>query len=107
MLSWLIRHKLITIFHTGVHTNTMNYTLIKGTFHVVGQSPDGDSLKFRASNPKSWDKIITENREKLLENMEENEGVVQLRLQGVDALETHYSPPPARPPSPGHEPPAP
>ncbi|MEM7534918.1 MAG: hypothetical protein AAF639_22260 [Chloroflexota bacterium] len=77
----------------------MNYTLIKGTFHVVGQSPDGDSLKFRASNPKNWDKIITENREELLENMEENEGVVQLRLQGVDALETHYSPPPARPPS--------
>jgi hypothetical protein len=71
----------------------MNYTLIKGSFHVVGQSPDGDSLKFRAANAMLWDCIPTENREIFIKNFKENAGVVQLRLEGIDALETHYTPP--------------
>ena len=72
----------------------MNYTLIKGTFHIVGQSPDGDSIKFKANNSARWDEIVTEHRERLEENIAKEDGFVQLRLQGVDALETHYSPPP-------------
>jgi len=76
----------------------MKYTLIKGTFHVVGQSPDGDSIKFRANNPARWDSLVTEHRERLNANLEKEDGVLQLRLQGVDALETHYSPPPISPP---------
>src|SRR5688572_8021411 len=71
----------------------MNYTLIKGSFHVVGQSPDGDSLKFRATNSMLWDSIPTENREIFLRNFKEQSGVVNLRLEGIDALETHYTPP--------------
>jgi hypothetical protein len=71
----------------------MNYTLIKGSFHVVGQSPDGDSIKFRAANAMLWDCIPTENRELFLKNFKENAGVVQLRLEAIDALETHYTPP--------------
>ncbi len=70
----------------------MTYYLIKGSFHVVGYSPDGDSIKFKANNPKRWDKIQTEFRDKFQANLEGDNGAVQLRLQGVDALETHYSP---------------
>lgn len=77
----------------------MDYHLIKGTFHVVGYSPDGDSLKFRANNPKNWDKINTNHRGKFEQNLASDGELVQLRLQGVDALETHYSPPPLKTPS--------
>ncbi|MGB1253110.1 MAG: thermonuclease family protein [Candidatus Promineifilaceae bacterium] len=70
----------------------MDYYLIKGTFHVVGYSPDGDSIKFRASNPKNWNKIDTDFRKKFDQQLASDHGLVQLRLQGVDALETHYSP---------------
>lgn len=71
----------------------MNYILIKGTYHIVGQSPDADSVKFRASNPALWQQIDTENRAIFERRIAEDNGVIQLRLQGIDALETHYSPP--------------
>jgi hypothetical protein len=70
----------------------MKYTLIKGTFHVVGYSPDGDSLMFKARNQARWDKIVTDHREMLEEKLTHEGGALQLRLQGIDALETHYSP---------------
>jgi hypothetical protein len=70
----------------------MKYILIKGTFHVVGYSPDGDSLMFKAKNPARWDKIVTDHREVLEEKLTQESGALQLRLQGIDALETHYSP---------------
>jgi endonuclease YncB( thermonuclease family) len=72
----------------------MTYTLIKGYFYVVGYSPDGDSIKFQAKNQTRWNKITTEHREKFAENLAEDNGIITLRLQGIDALETHYSPPP-------------
>lgn len=62
----------------------MPFTLIKGTFHVVGYSPDGDSVKFKAAKPANWKKI--EGRPKL----SKNKNHVQLRFEGIDALETHY-----------------
>lgn len=31
----------------------MPFFLIKGTFHVVGYQPDGDSIRFQADNPES------------------------------------------------------
>ncbi len=61
----------------------MPFTLIKGTFHVVGYSPDGDSVKFKAANPANWKKI--EGRPKL-----NKKNHVQLRFEGIDALELHY-----------------
>ncbi|MEO0899483.1 MAG: hypothetical protein AAFY71_23945 [Bacteroidota bacterium] len=76
----------------------MDYYLIKGHFHLVGYSPDGDSLMFEASNPKQWDKIVTKHRATFEEKLEEKEGSCQLRLQGVDALETHYGPAMVPPP---------
>ena len=33
----------------------MPFNLIKGTFHVVGYSPDGDSIRFRAEDLQNWD----------------------------------------------------
>lgn len=70
----------------------MKYILIKGSFHVVGFSPDGDSMMFRAENPAHWDKIGGESKDLFEEKLASAEGAVQLRLQGIDALETHYSP---------------
>lgn len=76
----------------------MDYYLIKGEFHVVGYSPDGDSLMFEADNKKHWEKIVTDHREVFNQKLEDGEGSVQLRLQGIDALETHYSPSPVSTP---------
>lgn len=71
----------------------MNYTLIKGIYYVVGQSPDGDSIKFKAANPAFWQLINSEFNDVFAQNLAAEGGMVQLRLQGVDALETHYSAP--------------
>jgi hypothetical protein len=83
----------------------MKYTLIKGNYHVVGQSPDADSIKFRADNPALWEVIDTENRAAFTQNFTAEAGVITLRLEGVDALETHYTAP-APTPAPGTTPPA-
>jgi len=32
----------------------MNYTLIRGTFHVDGYQTDGDSLRFEADSLSDW-----------------------------------------------------
>jgi len=32
----------------------MPFTIIKSTFHVLGYSPDGDSIRFRADNEANW-----------------------------------------------------
>lgn len=62
----------------------MKYKIIKGTFHVSGYSPDGDSIRFQAENPKHWDyfKWGTESSKKKAKK--------QLRFEAIDALETHY-----------------
>lgn len=62
----------------------MPFNLIKGTFHVVGYSPDGDSIRFHADHPENWD---------LLDGppVEVNaRGHAQLRIEAIDTLETHY-----------------
>jgi hypothetical protein len=62
----------------------MSFTLIKGTFHVTGYSPDGDSVRFRALDSSLWKKLsgpaVQANAR----------GHAQLRIEAVDALETHY-----------------
>lgn len=70
----------------------MKYVLIKGSFHVVGFSPDGDSMMFKAENPGHWEKIGGDSKDLFNEKLVSGDGAVQLRLQGIDALETHYSP---------------
>jgi hypothetical protein len=62
----------------------MSFFLIKGTFHVKGYSPDGDSVRFRANNSANWKKLSGPAAEL------NARGHAQLRMEAVDALETHY-----------------
>jgi endonuclease YncB( thermonuclease family) len=62
----------------------MPFILIKGTFHVVGYAPDGDSVKFHASKSTLWSKLDGP-QVKL-----DTRGNAQLRFEGIDTLETHY-----------------
>ena len=60
------------------------YKIIKGKFHVKGYSPDGDSIRFMADNHDNWNyfKWKTKNLKKRKKK--------QLRIEAIDALETHY-----------------
>ncbi|MEL6148845.1 MAG: hypothetical protein AAFU54_09095 [Chloroflexota bacterium] len=69
------------------------YTLIHGNYYVVGMSPDADSIKFRANNPDHWQLIDHDNERAFKKALNKEDGVVTIRLQGIDALETHYTPP--------------
>ena len=64
----------------------MAFTWIRGRLVVVGYSPDGDSVRFVP------DELATVRR---LENgrrvrPSERDGSIQLRLDAIDAPETHY-----------------
>ncbi|MBP6177850.1 MAG: hypothetical protein KA473_14815 [Anaerolineales bacterium] len=60
------------------------YKVIAGTFHVKGYQPDGDSIRFQANKPEHWDffEWETETDKKTKKK--------QLRVESIDALETHY-----------------
>lgn len=61
----------------------MSFRVIKGTFHVTGYSPDGDSIRFKADNDEHWDKVFG--------RVELNaKGHAQLRIEAIDTLETHF-----------------
>jgi len=62
----------------------LSFTLIKGTFHVAGYSPDGDSIRFKAKDSALWKKLSGPAVEL------NARGHAQLRIEAVDALETHY-----------------
>jgi hypothetical protein len=64
----------------------MPFTVIEGVYHVVGKSPDGDSVGFRANDPANWTKLSGPPT-KL-----NGQGVAQLRFEAIDALETHFTP---------------
>lgn len=62
----------------------MPFHLIKGTFHVVGYSPDGDSIRFQADDRDNWN-LLDGPRVQL-----NARGYAQLRIEAIDTLETHY-----------------
>jgi len=62
----------------------MPFVVIKGTFHVEGYSPDGDSIRFRADDKEHWSKLSGRPAEL---NAKEH---AQLRFEAIDTLETHY-----------------
>ncbi|MCM6773721.1 hypothetical protein NDR87_09590 [Nocardia sp. CDC159] len=66
----------------------MPFLVIEGTFRAKGAQPDGDSVRFRPDNPAEWDLVGGEHPVR-----RNAAGVAQLRLDGIDALETHYTPP--------------
>lgn len=70
----------------------MPYLVVAGQFHLfykskrhVGSRPDGDSMWFRPTNPKQLKSI---EKRKVDYN---KGGFVQLRFEGIDALELHYN----------------
>ena len=62
----------------------MSFKVIKGTFHVVGYSPDGDSVRFKALNPAAWSSL---DGIKVKLHTKQH---AQLRIEAIDTLETHY-----------------
>lgn len=65
----------------------MPMLVISGAYKIVGASPDGDSVRFYPDSPEQWDLLrgrrVRRNRS----------GGAQLRLDGIDTLETHCRPP--------------
>ena len=61
------------------------FRIIKGTFHVAGFQPDGDSIRFRAEKSSQWAHFKWKKLPKRKNPM------VQIRLEGIDAVETHYN----------------
>jgi len=65
-------------------THMAQYKVIAGTFHVKGFQPDGDSIRFQANKQENWDFFKWDTAA--------NKAVKkkQLRVESIDALETHY-----------------
>jgi hypothetical protein len=59
---------------------------IPGSYKVVGASPDGDSVRFYPDDPTVFQRAGLPVRLNA-------HGGAQLRLDAIDALETHYTPP--------------
>lgn len=64
----------------------MPMVLISGRYRIVGASPDGDSVRFYPDDPTAFATAGIDVKANA-------GGGVQLRLDGIDALETHYTPP--------------
>jgi endonuclease YncB( thermonuclease family) len=63
-----------------------NLLCLRGELVVVGKSPDGDSIRFRPDSPELVRRL--ENGERARAS---SDGTFQLRLDGIDAPETHYN----------------
>jgi endonuclease YncB( thermonuclease family) len=63
----------------------MPFTLIRGTYKPNAGTPDGDSLRFLADDLALWKKL--EGAPVELGTGAETKNTVQLRLEGIDAIE--------------------
>ncbi|WP_328417661.1 thermonuclease family protein [Streptomyces violaceus] len=63
----------------------MPMVLIEGVFRLKGTGPDGDTVRFVADNPADWNLVSGKNP---LDTTAAGEA--KIRLEGIDALETHY-----------------
>jgi hypothetical protein len=63
----------------------MPFVLIRGSYHVKGFAPDGDSVRFRPDDPDAWDRVPGWRRPR-----PNGRGMAQLRIEAIDALETHF-----------------
>lgn len=64
----------------------MSMLVIEGTYRPIGARPDGDSVRFYPDNPADWDRVQGPHRVR-----RNKSGGAQLRLDGIDALETHFT----------------
>ncbi|MET7599034.1 nuclease [Streptomyces sp. NPDC005496] len=65
----------------------MPMLLIKGLYEVKGSQPDGDTVAFTPDAPAEWD-LVGGGRGRAVEHSAT--GRAKLRLDAIDALETHY-----------------
>jgi endonuclease YncB( thermonuclease family) len=63
----------------------MPLSIIKGHYRIRNSEPDGDSVHFHPSDPNAFTTLH-------LAAHLNGQGGTQLRLEAIDALETHYSP---------------
>lgn len=63
----------------------MPLSLIKGQYRIMNTEPDGDSIRFVPDDLEAFRKLHLKARVN-------KAGGAQLRLDAIDALETHYSP---------------
>lgn len=63
----------------------MPFILIKGKFKPLAGIPDGDSVRFMANNLSLWEKL--EGRKVQIETSPKTKDTVQLRFEGIDAIE--------------------
>ena len=64
------------------------YTPIKGSFHVVGTEPDGDTIRFQPDDPT----IVTHLGPPGQAPKFSADGTqINTRFEGIDALETHFA----------------
>lgn len=63
----------------------MPFTLIKGKYKPGVGEPDGDSVRFEADNLELWKKL--EGKPAKVSQSGSTKGTVQLRLEGIDAIE--------------------
>ena len=64
----------------------MPLKIIHGTYHVVGYSPDGNSIRFLANDLDLFRSLSGPRPVKL-----NSRNHAQLRIEAIDSLETHYS----------------
>lgn len=68
----------------------MPYMILSGSFHIVGKRPDGDTIAFLPTNGDHWlnEDWLARTRNRVPSS--NGKGEVNLRLEAIDALETHY-----------------
>src|SRR5256885_10323715 len=66
----------------------MPFLVIGGEYRIVGAQPDGDSVRFYPDDPSQWGDVSGPYAVQRNAN-----GGAQLRLDAIDALETHYAVP--------------
>lgn len=69
----------------------MPFTLIKGRFKPLAGISDGDSVRFLANNLALWRRL--EGKPPEIGRGAKNKGTVQLRFEGVDAIEKEATQP--------------
>lgn len=62
------------------------YRAVRGRLVVEGKRPDGDSVRFLPDHPDRWADLKNTRRVR----PSQDDGTLQLRLEGIDAPELHY-----------------
>jgi endonuclease YncB( thermonuclease family) len=70
--------------------NQMPFTLIKGEFVPEAGRPDGDSMRFRPDDPTP---LFMLKRRGRAPKINENNGTIQLRFEGIDTMESKAAQP--------------